>query len=216
LNTEVLFGTEGCDHETVKAFAADFKAHNGDPVNVTAACLDMSKAFIKGVNEALPNAEITFDSFHLIKHMNDALSEVRTEESKIYPAMMKSSRYAFLKNPENLTQKQDETLTRLCGYRLKTARAYLIKLALQDVYFSHSRTEAEARLKDWYGWAIRCQLLWMGKECSEKTLPGFFEWFGEERRGALRSVCSEMWTTCWKVIAKKAQGSSYAISWMFR
>lgn len=154
----LLFGTEGRDHETVKAFTEDFKAHNGVPENITDACLDMSKAFIKGVNESLPNAEITFDSFHLIKHMNDALSQVRAEEARFYPEMMKGSRYAFLKNPENLTKKQDETLTRLCNYRLKTARAYLIKLALQDVYFAPSREEAEVRLRNWYGWAIRSQI----------------------------------------------------------
>ena len=154
----LLFGTEGRDHETVKAFAEDLKGHNGVPGNITDACLDMSKAFIKGGNEALPNAEITFDSFHLIKHMNDALSQVRAEEAKFYPEMMKGSRYAFLKNPENLTGKQDETLTRLCSYRLKTARTYLIKLALQDVYFASTREEAEIRLKNWYGWAIRSQI----------------------------------------------------------
>ena len=154
----LLFGTEGKDHETVKAFAEDLKAHKGDPANVTDACIDMSKAFIKGVNEALPNAEITFDPFHLIQHMNDALSKVRAEEARLYPEMMKGSRYAFLKNPENLTEKQDETLTRLCNYRLKTARAYLIKLALQDVYFATTREDAEGRLKAWYSWAIRSQI----------------------------------------------------------
>jgi len=154
----LLFGTAGRDHETVKAFTEDLKAHNGVPENITDACLDMSKAFIKGVTEALPNAEITFDHFHLIKHMNDALSQVRAEEAKFYPEMMKGSRYAFLKNPENLTQKQDETLHRLCGYRLKTARAYLLKLALQDVYFATSREEAEICLKNWYSWAIRSQI----------------------------------------------------------
>ncbi len=154
----LLFGTEGCDHETVKAFTEDLKAHNGAPENITDACLDMSKAFIKGVKEALPNAEITFDPFHLIKHMNDALSQVRAEEAKFYPEMMKGSRYSFLKNPENLTKKQEGTLTRLCCYRLKTARAYLIKLALQDVYFAPTREEAEVRLKNWYSWAIRSQI----------------------------------------------------------
>lgn len=155
---QLLFGTEGRDHTTVQAFAEDLKAHNGAPENITDACLDMSKAFIKGVNETMPNAAITFDPFHLIKHMNDALGQVRAEEAKSYPEMMKGSRYAFLKNPENLTEKQDKTLTRLCGYRLKTARAYLLKLALQDVYFAPSREEAEVRLKNWYSWAIRSQI----------------------------------------------------------
>ena len=175
----LLFGTEGRDHETVKAFTEDLKAHNGVPENITDACLDMSKAFIKGVTEALPNAEITFDPFHLVKHMNDALSQVRAEEAKIYPKMMKGSRYAFLKNPENLTQKQDETLTRLCGYRLKTARAYLIKLALQDVYFAPTREEAEVRLKSWYRWAIRSQIVQV--RAVAKTVKnhwnGILSWF---------------------------------------
>lgn len=154
----LLFGTEGKDHETVNAFTEDLKAHNGAPENITDACIDMSKAFIKGIKEALPNAEITFDPFHLIQLMNKALGKVRAEEARLFPELLKGSRYAFLKNPENLTEKQDETLTRLCNYRLKTARAYLIKLALQDVYFAPTREDAEAQLKSWYNWAIRSQI----------------------------------------------------------
>lgn len=154
----LLFGTEGKGHETVIAFKEDLKAHGGAPENVTAACIDMSKAFIKGIREAFPNAEITFDPFHLIQLMNDALGQVRAEEARLFPDLLKHSRYAFLKNPENLTDKQDETLTNLCRYRLKTARAYLIKLALQDVYFAASREDAETLLKSWHSWAIRCQI----------------------------------------------------------
>jgi transposase len=154
----LLFGTGGKDHETVKAFTDDLKAHGGAPKNVTAACIDMSKAFIKGIREALPNAEITFDPFHLIQHMNDALGKVRAEEARLFPELLHGSRYAFLKNPENLTEKQDETLTKLSRYRLKTAKAYLIKLALQDVYFAPTREDAVALLKSWYNWAIRCQI----------------------------------------------------------
>jgi len=154
----LLFGTEGKDHETVKAFVRDLDAHNGSAEKVTDASLDMSKAFIKGVLEAMPNAEITFDPFHMIKHMNNALSKVRAEEAKMFPGLMKGSRLSFLKNPENLTEKQEGTLTKLCGYRLKTARAYLLKLALQDVYFALNREEAERQLQSWYSWAIRSQI----------------------------------------------------------
>jgi len=187
----LLFGTEGKDHETVTAFAKDLKDHQGEPGNITAACIDMSKAFIKGVTEALPNAEITFDPFHMIQIMNKALGEVRTEEARLYPEMMKGSRYAFLKNPENLTEKQDETLTRLCNYRLKTARAYLIKLALQDVYFSTSREEAEGLLKKWYSWAIRSQIDQVKKVA--KTVKnhwnGILSWFDSQlSNGFLEAV----------------------------
>jgi transposase len=118
----------------------------------------MSKAFIKGIKEELPNAEITFDPFHLIQLMNKALGEVRAEEAMLFPEVLKGSRYSFLKNPENLTEKQDETLVKLSHYQLKTGRAYFIKLALQDVYFSPSRPDAEASLKSWYNWSIRSQM----------------------------------------------------------
>lgn len=154
----LLFGTEGKDHKTVKKFSGDLKAHNGDPENITSACIDMSKAFIKGIRENLPNAEITFDPFHLIQLMNDALGKIRAEEARLFPELMRGSRYSFLKNPENLTEKQDEILCRLSQYRLKTGRAYLIKLALQDVYFAPTRDEAEVLLKKWYSWAIRSQI----------------------------------------------------------
>lgn len=187
----LLFGTGGKDHETVKTFTEDLKAHGGMPENVTAACIDMSKAFIKGIKEALPNAEITFDPFHLIQLMNDALGKVRAEEARLFPELLHGSRYAFLKNPENLTEKQDETLTKLSRYRLKTAKAYLIKLALQDVYFAPTRKDAVALLKSWYNWAIRCQIEQVKKVA--KTVKdhwnGILAWFDSKlSNGFLEAV----------------------------
>jgi transposase len=187
----LLFGTAGKDHETVRAFTEDLKAHKGAPENVTAACIDMSKAFIKGIREAMPNAEITFDPFHLIQLMNDALGKVRAEEARLFPELLHGSRYAFLKNPENLTEKQDETLTNLSRYRLKTAKAYLIKLALQDVYFAPTRQDAEALLKGWYSWAIRCQIEQVKKVA--KTVKdhwnGILAWFDSKlSNGFLEAV----------------------------
>lgn len=154
----LLFATAGKDHTAVEAFAEDFKLHKGCVANIRSVCIDMSKAFIKGVKEVFPNAEITFDPFHVIQLMNTALGKVRAEEAKLFPDVLKNSRYAFLKNPENLTEKQDETLVKLSNYNLKTGRAYLIKLALQDVYFAPARKDAEALLKSWYNWSIRSQI----------------------------------------------------------
>ena len=44
----LIFGTRGKDNQTVEAFAADLKAHGGDPLKITDAAIDMSGAFIKG------------------------------------------------------------------------------------------------------------------------------------------------------------------------
>lgn len=154
----LLFATAGKDHATIKTFADDFKRHNGILESITSACIDMSQSFIKGIEKELPNAVITFDPFHVIQLMNKAVGAVRAEEAKLFPELLKGSRYAYLKNPENLTEKQNESLIKLSHYNLKTGRAYLIKLALQNVYFASSREDGEALLKSWYSWAIRSQI----------------------------------------------------------
>jgi len=71
---------------------ADLEAHGGDPEKVTDAAIDMSKAFIKGVKEQLPNAVVTFDPFHVIKLMNDKLAKIRADEARLFPAILKKSR----------------------------------------------------------------------------------------------------------------------------
>ena len=148
---KLLFGTEGKDNETVKDFVADFKKHGGDPEQITDAAIDMSKAFIKGIKEQLPNAVTTFDKFHLIKLMNEALGKIRAEEAKQFPEFLRKSRYIFLKNPENLKPEEQERLDSMVVNQChKSVEAYTHKLNLQNVYYAESRQEAETLLKHWH------------------------------------------------------------------
>lgn len=48
------------------------------------------------------------------------------------------------------------------------------------------------------------RLLWIGEDRCVKTLLRFFRFFGKERSGQLRYICSDMWKQYLKVIAKKA------------
>ena len=57
------FATAGRDHHTVLEFAADLKAHGGDPAEVKHVCMDMSAACAKGAGLALPNAAISYERF---------------------------------------------------------------------------------------------------------------------------------------------------------
>jgi transposase len=72
----------------------------------------MSPAFIKGVKENMPEAEITFDKFHIIKLINEAVDQVRREEGS-YTALLMGTRYLVLKNESNLTAKQKITREKL-------------------------------------------------------------------------------------------------------
>jgi transposase len=117
----------------------------------------MSPAFISGIENTFPNASITFDKFHVMKIMNDAIDRVRREEQS-HNAKLKSTRYVWLKNPENLTIKQNEAFRSLKDLRLKTLRAYNIKLALRDFWNYENPLSAEDYLKRWYFWATHSRL----------------------------------------------------------
>ena len=153
----VLFATEGKDADTVSAFADDLAAHGGDPEAIEEVCIDMSPAFIKGVTENLPNAAITFDKFHAVKIINDAVDQVRRAEQK-QQSLLRGTRYIWLRNPANLSQRQQATLEGLPTRHLKTSRAYRIRLAFQDLYDQPSAETAAGYLKAWYFWATHSRL----------------------------------------------------------
>jgi len=55
------------------------------------------------------------------------------------------------------------------------------------------------------------RLLWIGEGHTQKTLEGFFTWFGKERSAALEFVCSDMWKGFIKVIRLRAQGALHVL-----
>ena len=155
--SQVLFVADGKDAATVSAFAADLTEHGGDPAQVSEVCIDMSPAFIKGTADHLPQAEITFDKFHTVKIVNEAVDEVRREEQKSRPEL-KRTRYAWLKNESRLSTGQRATIDGLARSNLKTARAYQIRLTFQEFYQQPSRQDAETFLKKWFFWATHSRL----------------------------------------------------------
>ena len=155
---KLLFGTAGKDHTTVERFVDDLVLHGGDPENVTDACLDMSKAFIKGIRESFPHASLTFDQFHVIKLMNDILAKIRAEEARQFPEELKKTRYIFLKNPDRLSADDEKKLFDLTRFNLGSVKAYILKLSLQFVYAATNRTEAEVLLKRWHRRAVRSKI----------------------------------------------------------
>jgi transposase len=173
----VLFATEGKDAGTVEAFATDLAAHGGSAEAVTEVCIDMSKAFIAGTAASLPEAEITFDKFHVVKIVNEAVDQVRRDEQKSRQEL-KKSRYLWLKNPANLSERQQAHLQGLAGTNLKTARAYQIRLTFQDLY-DQPKAEAEAFLKRWYFWATHCRLPPMieAAKTIKRHWDGVLRWF---------------------------------------
>ncbi len=65
----------------------------------------MSPAFIKSVEDNFPGAELTFDKFHIMKGIHEAVDQVHREEQKTHPELARS-RYIWLKNPDHLKNNQ--------------------------------------------------------------------------------------------------------------
>jgi transposase len=155
-----LFIAEGKDSSTVDAFSKDFKEHDGRPEKVTNVSCDMSPAFINGVSESLPNAEITFDKFHVMKIINEAVDTVRKNEVH-HNSILRKTKYLFLKNRENLASIQLnrlEALENMPKLNLKTIRALHIRENFQEIYKANDEAEFERLLKKWYFWATHSRI----------------------------------------------------------
>jgi transposase len=190
---KVIFATPGKDAATVERFSQDLLAHQGDPQKVQEVCCDMSPAFINGVEQHLPNAQFTFDKFHVMKIINDAVDQVRREEQKLRPEL-KHSRYVWLKNPQNLKAAQSRQLEQLDVKRLnlKTARAYHIRLNFQE-FWQQLPEQAEDFLKKWYFWTTHSRLEPMieAARTIKRHWQGVLRWFTSQiNNGILEGINS--------------------------
>ena len=155
---KVIYATDGKDHTTVDKFVGDFKSHSGNQENVKIITCDMSLGFRKGITDNFPNATTVIDKFHVIKNANEAVDMVRKEEVKNNPDL-KKTKYIWLKNEDNLTDKQMSKKERLSKKRLKTGRAYSMRVTLQDIYeASSNRSEAEPQMKKLCNWLLKSRL----------------------------------------------------------
>jgi transposase len=162
LAKRVLFATEGVDAKTWGKFVEELEKHNGHRHAITQVSMDMSRPYQLGVRENCHNAQVVFDKFHVILNANQAVEKVRRAEIRaggngIWEALHKSQ-WIWRKNPENLTEKQQAHLSRIKDKNLATAKAYQMRLVLQDIYRSADAQTARQRFRvwcRWVGWVAR-------------------------------------------------------------
>jgi transposase len=161
---KTLFIAPGKDHKTVKDFTQELGNHNANPAQILDVSCDMSPAFIKGVHENLPAARITFDKFHIIKILNEAIDKVRRQEAKTNP-ILKGTRYLFLKNAQNLTKKQQAKKQELdiAALNLDTMKALQMRETFQQLYAADSVETFTKHLRTWVAWVANCGLSAMEK-----------------------------------------------------
>jgi len=137
--------------ETLEEF---FRLH-GEQLRrtVLGVCCDMWAPYITVITEHLPDAVLVFDRFHLMSHLLETVDEVRKDEARelkrTNPDLLKGTKYMYLKNPENHTEKQRERMSYVEKLNLRTNRSYLLKNEFRLLYSYRSRAHAEKFLLRW-------------------------------------------------------------------
>lgn len=154
----VTFATPGRDAGAYARFAEDLGAHGGSAEQVAEVCQDMSESYLAGALEHLPTAEITFDRYHIKAQLTKAVDEVRRAERVEHAELLRHTRYLWLRNPRNLTDRQAERLQGLLRLPLATGRAYRWMLRFDGVYEIEDPDAAAAYLRRFTRGARRSRL----------------------------------------------------------
>lgn len=177
----VVWAGEG---KSASAVAAFFKVLGPErSKEIETVTLDLSSAFIKGVRENAPFAELVFDRFHVQRLVQDALDEVRRSlvreaASKEERAALKNTRWPLLKNAENLSRVEKGTLQQLRKDNEPLIRAYELKEALRFALECRTVRKARHLFNEWTDWAARSRLapfVRVGKTI-RKHLEGILEY----------------------------------------
>ena len=163
----VIWGAAGRNAKTLDQFFDELgPARSGA---IEAVSMDLGPAYLKSVRAEghAPQAIVCADPFHLVALVGDALDEVRRDlwqqlrrlPDDRYAKAFKGSRWALLKNPEDLTDTQAAQLARIKRSRGGIWRAYEMKEQFRAIFDSDLEpAEAVEALDRWTTRTSRCRL----------------------------------------------------------
>jgi transposase len=131
---------------------------------IKAVAMDMWDPFVASTVAQVPNGEstIVFDRFHIMKHMMEAVDEIRKWEHGLLKAegdeALKGTKYLWLFSEEKLPEPSREQFAALRALHLRTGRAWAIKESLRDLWAYRRKGWALRHWKRWYFWATHSRL----------------------------------------------------------
>lgn len=123
---------------------------------LTAVSMDMGEGYAKSVRAHAPQAVICIDNYHVVALATKALDEVRREHwnelrragEKGAAKGFKDARWALLKNPDELTERQADTLGALHAAGGKVPRAWAMKEMVRAIFAPGLTVDAVEKLID--------------------------------------------------------------------
>ena len=160
----IVWATEGRNAASLQAFFAQLT--DEQKASIRAVSIDMSAGYEKAIRakEGLPDAEVCFDPFHVVKLGGEAVDKVRREQYNQHGRSgtdegkwIKGTRYSLLKDPSKQTAKQLLKLAQVVTTNKPLYRAFLLYGELRYTYRLPYH-EAIERLDAWLAWASRSRL----------------------------------------------------------
>jgi transposase len=131
------------------------------------AVMDMWKPFRHVTNESAPQAAILFDKFHVLRHLNEALDQVRkTEYARLTGKArryIKGQKYTLLSHRENLDLDGRKALKTLLAANQRLNTAYLLKESFGQLWSYEREGWARRFFENW-----RASLKWQRLKPFEK------------------------------------------------
>lgn len=148
----ILHVGNGKGKESLKGFWRRVRRHKVKLENIAT---DLSPAFIGAVLENVPDANIVFDHFHVVKLMNDAIDSIRrtqyaTEKDLNKREILKGTRWLLLMNgPDVMDARHKSRLDNALALNKPLAEAYYLKESLREIWRQINKEEAEKVLMAW-------------------------------------------------------------------
>ena len=131
------------------------------------AVMDMWKPFGKATRTQAPNARIVYDKFHIMRHLSDALDQVRRSEYKRVNEkerkFIKGQRYTLLSHKANLDTEGLRGLRMLLKANKRLHKAYLLKESFGQLWDYNHPAWARKFFENW-----KSQLRWQRLKPFEK------------------------------------------------
>ena len=129
---------------------------------IRAVTVDMWDAFMTAARQNVAQADIVHDKFHVAKYLSKAVDDVRKREHRELKReeieTLTGTKYLWLTNPKNWSDKQKALFKALKGEGLKVGRAWAIKEAFSDFWRYSYEGSAKKFFDRWYFWATHSRL----------------------------------------------------------
>jgi transposase len=158
----IVWCAPGRNAQTLQGF---FELLGDRKRSIRAVSIDMSGGYEKAIRDQIPQAEICFDPFHVVRLAQRAVDQVRRDEWNAHERShtpkgkwIKGTRWSLLKAPQKQSVSQLALLHEVQQANKPLYRAFLLKEELRVLYQLPDPTLAPEHLDAWLAWASRSKL----------------------------------------------------------